>query len=68
MAAFVYIDGDEVTNLGYHFKGGDPTEVTDERAIRKLRNHPQFSEVFEGVEVVASLDPPKRRGRPPKVK
>lgn len=67
MPRFVYIAGERVENLGHTFEGGKPTEVTDERAVRKLRAHPHFSEVIDGVEVVMA-PVVKRRGRPPKAK
>ena len=67
MPSFVYLgDLAECVNLGFTFRAGVPTEVNDERAIRKLRAHSHFSEVFDGVEVMSAE--PKKRGRLPKAK
>lgn len=65
MAAFTYIGEGEGTEVfGLSFPRNVPVEVTEEHAIRKLSNHPQFVLVVDGVEV---MEPePKRRGRPRK--
>ena len=65
MAQFAYIgDHEETAVFGLSFPHGVPVEVTDPRAIRKLSANCDFSQVVDGVEVMA--DQPKRRGRPPK--
>jgi hypothetical protein len=62
MAQFVYLgDHAEVETLGSLFRAGEPTEVTDAEAIRKLRNNNHFSEVFDGVEVLMPEAPAKRK-------
>jgi hypothetical protein len=62
MAQFVYLgDHAETETLGFRFRAGIPTEVTDAEAIRKLRNNNHFSEVFEGVEVLMPETPVKRK-------
>lgn len=62
---FAYIgDHEETAVFGLLFPKGVPVEVTDPRAIRKLSANCDFSQVVDGVEVMA--DQPKRRGRPPK--
>ena len=40
---FVY-EGHETSTLGYTFKDGKPTDVTDERAIKKLQGNHAFTE------------------------
>jgi hypothetical protein len=61
---FVYLgDHAETRVFGLLFRAGEPTEVTDERAIAKLRNNADFAEDIDGTQVA-----PKRRGRPPKAK
>jgi hypothetical protein len=62
MAQFVYRgDHPEVETLGFFFRAGIPTDVTDAEAIRKLRNNNHFSEVFDGVEVLMPDTPAKRK-------
>lgn len=48
--------------FGCVFPRGMAVEVTDEHAMSKLPNHPEFS--CDGAPVEEA---PKRRGRPPKV-
>lgn len=59
MARFVYL-GEETETLGFRFRSGEPTEVTDERAIAKLRGNSRFSEVIDGAEVMPDAPRPKR--------
>lgn len=67
MAKFAYIgDHQETRVFGLAFFHGEPVEITDEKVIKKLRANIDFSEFFEGVEVVDADQAPKRRGRPPK--
>lgn len=55
MAKFAYNgDHSETVVFGLLFPQGEPVEVTDERVTRKLRHNCDFSEFFDGVEV---LDP-----------
>jgi hypothetical protein len=62
MAQFVYLGNHaETETLGFRFRAGEPTEVNDAHAIRKLRNNNHFSEVFDGVEVLMPEDKPKRK-------
>lgn len=59
MAKFAYSgDHTETVVFGLLFPNGEPVEVTDERVIRKLRHNCDFSEFFDGVEV---LDAPVGR-------
>jgi hypothetical protein len=62
---FMYLGEGTVEMFGLTFKAGEPVEVTDEHAIKKL-THNQF---FTSDEAPASdaVEAPKRRGRPPKV-
>jgi hypothetical protein len=61
---FAYIgDEAETDAFGLRFLPGEPVDVTDEHAIRKLSNNRFFCLVVDGVEVI---DAPKKRGRPPK--
>ena len=65
MALFAYHgDHEETTVFGLSFPFGEPVEVTDERAARKLANNRDFVQVVDGVQIMP--DQPKRRGRPPK--
>lgn len=69
MASFAY-QGDraEVVCFGVVFPRGVVVQVTDAVACRKLAGNRDFCQVFDGVEVLPSIQPaPKRRGRPPKV-
>lgn len=60
MPQFVYLgDHAETETLGVRFRAGEPTEVQDAEAIRKLRNNNHFSEVFDGVEIMP--DEPKQK-------
>jgi hypothetical protein len=52
---------ESVTFYGLSFKRGEVTEVPDEYAANKLRNH--FDEAFEEED---GEDAPKKRGRPKK--
>lgn len=53
MAKFAYNgDHQETRVFGLAFFRGEPVEVTDEAVIRKLRNNREFSEFFDGVEVL----------------
>lgn len=62
---FTYLGAGETEVFGHTFRAGEPVEVTDEHAIKKL-THNQF---FVSDETPAeSTEPPKRRGRQPKVK
>lgn len=64
VATFAYNgDHQETRVFGLAFLHGEPVEVTDETAIRKLRNNPDFSEFFDGVEVLdpVAVDRPKRK-------
>lgn len=65
---FAFI-GDEPENVafGLRFPRGVAVEVTDAHAVRKLTNNRFFAAVFDGVEVLAPVEP-KRRGRPPKAR
>lgn len=66
---FAYIgEGKEAGAFGLLFPNGEPVEVLDEHAIRKLSNNPQFVAVFDGVQVLEPAAEVKRRGRPPKVR
>lgn len=64
---FMYVgDEAETTIFGYTFKRGEAVEVTDERAINKLKNSHLFT--YDEEPEPASPAPEKRRGgRPPKV-
>jgi len=72
MPSFAYLgDRDETRLFGLVFRPGVPVPVSDERVIGKLRHNCEFSEVFEGVEVLDAspiIETQKRRGRPPKAK
>lgn len=62
MAQFVYLgDHAETETLGVRFRAGEPTDVHDEHAIRKLRNNNHFNEVFDGVEVLMPAEKTKRK-------
>lgn len=53
MAKFAYIgDHSETAVFGLLFPQGEPVEVTDEKVTRKLRGNCDFSEFFDGVEVL----------------
>lgn len=63
MAKFVYIgDHKETRVFGLAFFQGEPVEVIDETAIRKLRGNRDFSEYFDGVEVL-DAEPVERTKR-----
>lgn len=65
MPAFAYLgDHAETEVFGLLFPVNEPVEVTDPRAVRKLRNNAHFVECFDGVQVLD--EPAKKRGRPPK--
>ena len=69
MAVFTYIgDEGETTAFGLRFPRDVPVEVTDPHAAHKLTNNRFFVQSFDGVQVLDSVEPPKRRGRPPKAK
>lgn len=56
MAKFAYNgDHSETVVFGLLFPQGQPVEVTDEKAMRKLRANCDFSEFFDGVEVLAPI-------------
>ncbi len=59
MAKFVYLGDHPKTSLfGFDFFKGQPTEVTGDKFIAKLRGNFHFSEVFDDVEVLAPADFP----------
>jgi hypothetical protein len=69
VAKFKYVGSEQfkdesVTFYGCSFKRGEVTEVPDEYAANKLRNH--FEEAFEEVEGDEENGAPKKRGRPKK--
>ena len=69
MPSFAYLgDRDETRLFGLVFRPGVAVSVSDERAIGKLRHNNEFSEVFEGVEVLEASQAlqVKKRGRPRK--
>lgn len=72
MARFAYVgDRAGTTLFGVKFQRGVAAEVLELRAIGKLSNNHEFVLVVDGVEVSQAapvMEPPKRRGRPPKVK
>lgn len=61
---FMYLGEGETTIFGYTFKAGEAVEVTDARAIGKLKN---MATLFAHDEEPAPKvdEPVKRRGRPP---
>ncbi len=68
---FMYLGEGSTTIFGHTFKAGEPEEVTDERAIGKLKASVLFAHDEEPAPV-APVAPapkveehPKRRGRPP---
>jgi hypothetical protein len=61
---FMYLGDGTVEMFGHTFRAGEPVDVTDDHAIRKL-SHNQFFTSDEAPADVAEA--PKRRGRPPKV-
>jgi hypothetical protein len=63
---FMYVGEEaETTIFGITFRRGEAEEVTDERAIRKLKSSSLFTH-NSSAEVPPSEEP-KRRGRPPRV-
>jgi hypothetical protein len=71
MPSFAYIGDHAQTALfGVRFVREQPTEVTDPRAVAKLRGNSHFVEDFGGAQVLDANPaepavPEKRRGRPP---
>jgi hypothetical protein len=72
MPSFAYIGDHAQTALfGVRFVREQPTEVTDPRAVAKLRGNSHFVESFDGAQVLDAAPaepaavPEKRRGRPP---
>lgn len=67
MAKFVYLgDKAETVVFGTLFVQGVESDVSDAKAIAKLRANSHFSEVFEGVQVVEA-EQKRGPGRPRKV-
>ena len=59
---------DEVAVFGLVFPRGVPVTVADPHACSKLRTHGEFEVRSDDAPQPAPVfDPPKRRGRPPKV-
>jgi hypothetical protein len=54
---FVYRgDHEETTVLGVTFTQGEPTEVADPKAAKKLAGNSDFTEFVDGAEIEASQD------------
>lgn len=72
MATVIYKapDGDarSVQMFGFEFFHGHPVEVTDAKAIAKLKSnwHFEVADIEAVAEDVTPEEAPKRRGRPPK--
>lgn len=64
---FMYLGDGSTTIFGYTFTAGEAVEVTDERAIGKLKASVLFAHNEEPAkpEPAKAEEPPKRRGRPP---
>jgi hypothetical protein len=67
---FMYLGEGSTTIFGHTFKAGEAVEVTDERAIGKLKNSALFAHNEEAAPVAPAQkveEPAKRRGRQPNV-
>jgi len=65
---FMYLGEGSTTIFGHTFKSGEAVEVTDEYAIRKLKQMTTLFAHNEQTQPAKSEEPapvPKRRGRPP---
>ena len=61
---FMYLGEGSTTVFGHTFKAGEPVEVADEHAFRKLRSNHLFTHDEETAAPKVD-EAPKRRGRPP---
>ncbi len=62
---FMYLGEGSTTIFGHTFKAGDPVEVTDAHAIKKLKNSVLFAHNEEPATPAEPEQAPKRRGRQP---
>jgi hypothetical protein len=62
---FMYLGEGSTTIFGHTFKAGEAVEVTDERAIGKLKASVLFARDEEPAPAHKVEEPAKRRGRQP---
>ncbi len=77
MAAFIFLGAPpnvtETVAFGVGFRVGEPVEITDAHAVRKLRGNAHFLEMEAATPAPvvgtenAILPVVKRRGRPPRI-